>query len=345
MKKTLLYVLLLGILGAGLYIVFNKKEGFSQSDSDFKIKDTSNIGKIFLASRDGSTILLERSKDGKGWMLNKEYKALQSTVTSLLSTFYQQEGKHPVPQAIHNTIVKALAGTGVKVEVYDRSGEKIREFYVGGETKDLDGSYMLMAGSETPFVVEIPGFPGYLSSRYTTEFLDWRDRSIFMLNKEDISKVSIQYPGEALNSFVAHQNKDGKFTVEADPGISANNEVNQRRVDLFFTFFQRVFCEGYVNGSTGLAQAIDTVPKRAIIDVTTTNGETQHLDIYYMPKNRRSKNLTTDKGYVPSLYDVDKAYGILNNSKDTMMIQYQAFDKIFRNAYEFFEKDKEPAGK
>lgn len=343
MKKTLLYMLLLGILGAGLYIVFNKEEGFSKSDSNFNIKDTASIGKIFLASRDGTTILLERSKDGNGWMLNNEYKALPSTVTSLLSTFYQQEGRHPVPQAIHNTIVKALAGSGVKVEVYDRSGEKMREFYVGGETKALDGSYMLMAGSDKPFVVEIPGFPGYLSSRYTTELLDWRDRSIFLLNKEDITKVSIQYPGEGLNSFVAVKGKDGKYTVDADPGISANNEVNQRRVDLLFTFFQRIYCEGYVNGATDLAQIIDTVPKRAIIDVTTTKGETKHLDIYYMPKNRRSKNLTKEED-IPYAFDIDKAYGILNNSKDTMMIQYQAFDKIFRKAYELFEKDKVPMG-
>ena len=339
MKKTLLYVLLLGILGAALYVVFNKNEGFSQNDSDFKIKDTGSIGKIYLASRDGSSILLERTKDGSGWMVNKEYKALQSTVTSLLSTFYQQEGKHPVPQSIHNTIVTSLASNGVKVEVYDRSGKKIREFYVGGETKNLDGSYMLMAGSEKPFVVHIPGFPGYISSRYTTEFLDWRDRSIFLFKKEDISKISVQYPAEPLNSFVAHQNKDGLFTVEADPAIVANREVNQRRVDLLFTFFQNIYCEGYVNGTDNLAQVIDTVPKRAIIDLTTVKGEAHHLDIYFMPKNRRSKNLTVEEE-VPYAFDVDKGYGILNNSKDTMLIQYQAFDKIFRQAYEFYEKDR-----
>lgn len=345
MKKTLIYLLLLAVLGAGLYMVFNKEQGFSKKDSDFNIKDTANIGKIYLAAMDGKTILLERREDGTGWMVNKNDRALQSTVISLLATFHQQVGKNPVPASKHNGIVKALSVTGIKVEVYDRKGEKIREFYVGGETRDYDGSYMLMAGSETPFVVEIPGFPGYLTSRYSTEFMDWKDRAIFLLKKEDIAKVSMVYPQEPLNSFVVYQDKGEKFTANVDPAISMNNELNQRRVSLYFTFFERIYCEGFTNGTEGIKEILDTVQKRAILDVTTTKGKTEHLDIYWMPKTRRSKNLTVSDANTPDAYDPDKAYAILNNSKDTMMIQYQAFDKIFRMAYEFYEKDSEPAKK
>lgn len=345
MKKTLVYVLLLAVLGVGLYMMFDKKEGFSEKDSNFNIKDTGSIGKIYLAAMDGKTILLERREDGTGWMVNKNDRALQSTVVSLLGTFRQQVGKHPVPASKHNVIVQALSTSGVKVEVYDKKGEKMREFYVGGETRDYDGTYMLMTGSETPFVVEIPGFPGYLTTRYTTEFMDWKDRAIFMLKKEDIAKVSMQYPGEPLNSFVVYQDKNGKITGEVDPGISVNNELNQRRVELYFTFFDRVYCEGFTNGTEGIREILDTVQKRAVLDVTTTSGKTEHLDIYWMPQNRRSKNKTAPAYNIPDAYDPDKALAILNNSKDTMMIQYQAFDKIFRYAYEFYEKDQEPVKK
>lgn len=348
MKKTLVYVLLLALLGGGLYLMFNKKEGFAEKDSNFTIKDTANIGKIYLAAMNGKTILLERTKDGSGWWtVNKNDRALVSTVNSLLGTFYQQVGKHPVPVSAHNSIVKALSTTGIKVEVYDLEDKKIREFYVGGETKNYDGSYMLMAGSETPFVVEIPGFPGYLTSRYSTEFLDWKDRSIFMYKKEDISKVSMQYLQEPLNSFVVYQDKAGKITADVDPAISVNNELNQRRVGLYFTFFDRVYCEGFTNGTEGIREILDTVQKRAVLDVTTTMGETSHLDIYWMPQNKRSKNKSTSASAynIPDAYDPDRAYAVMNNSKDTMMIQYQAFDKIFRYAYEFYEKDQEPVKK
>lgn len=342
MKKTLLYVLLLGVLVAGLYIVFGKKqEGFADKDSNFSIKDTASIGKVFLVARNGDSILLERDKDG--WILNKNYRSLQSTVTSLFSTFYQQVGKHPVPEKSYNNVIKALAVNSVKVEVYDRNNNKMREFYVGGETKNFDGSYMMMAGSEVPFIVEIPGFPGYLSSRYTTEFLDWRDRSIFLIGRENISRVSVQYPAAPLNSFVVNQDKNGKITVDVNPGIAANNELNVRRAELFLTFFEKVYAEGFTSGTEGIKEVLDTISKRAIIDVTTVDGKARHLDIFWMPKNRRSKNMLRTSENIPDVYDADRGYGVINDGKDTVMVQYQAFDKIFRNAYEFYEKDREPA--
>lgn len=337
MKKTLLYVAFLGILIAGLYWVFGKQEGFSEQESNFNIRDTGSIGKIFMASMRGDTILLERSSDG--WTVNRNSRAMESPVNTLLTTLRQQVGKHPVPEKSHNMVVQALATTAIKVQVYDRQGKMLREFYVGGETKDYTGTYMLMSGAEHPFVVEIPGFQGYLTPRYGTDFLDWKDRSIFLLKKEDISRVSLQYPGEPLNSFVVNQDKAGNITVEVDPGLSANKELNKRRAELFLTFFSKVYCEGFVSEGATARQELDTVPKRAIIDVTSTDGKTRHLDIYWRPLFRRSKNLGHENPGTPVGYDADRGYGVMNNFKDTVVLQYQAFDKIFRPAWEFYEKD------
>jgi hypothetical protein len=341
MKKTLLYIVLLGVLIGGLYVVFNKKDtGFSEKESNFTIKDTGSIGKIYMVSKKGEEVLLERSADG--WMLNKKYRAMASPVNTLLTTFRTQVGKFPAPAVAHDNIVKGLAGNAIKVQVFDRSGGMIREFYVGGETKDYNGSYMLMAGAERPFAVEIPGFPGYLTPRYSTDEMDWRDRSIFLLNKERISRISLQYTDEPLNSFVVNQSKDGKITVETDPGISQNQTLNERRVELFLGFFQKVYCEGYVTGQSGLRETIDTIGKLAAIDVTTTDGQQKHLDIYWRPLDKRSKNLIRKDPNTPENYDADRGYAVLSNMPDTMSIQFQAFDKIFRKAYEFYEQDQKP---
>jgi hypothetical protein len=341
MKKTLLYLLLLLVLIAGLYLVFGRQQGFSDKEANFTIRDTGNISKIYLVDRKGQSILLEREADG--WKLNKDYKAMSSPVVTLLTTLRQQEAKAPVPQKSHNTIVTALATSAVKVEVYDREGKKIRVFYVGGETRDFDGSYMLMEGAERPYVVEIPGFPGYLSTRYSTTFLDWRDRSIFMIKKEDIKRASIQYPAEPLNSFSVNQDKNGNVTVEADPSITMNKEMNKRRVDLFLSFFDKVYSEGFVTKEDQVDAVLDTIPKRAIIDVQTHDGKNHHVDIYWRPIDRRSKNLIRKDPNTPEQFDADRGYGVINNNKDTVAIQYQAFDKIFRYAWELFEKDEKPA--
>jgi hypothetical protein len=286
----------------------------------------------------GDTILLERN--GSSWSLNKHYRAMASPVNTLLATLRTQVGVHPVPEKVHNSVVTALSGTAVKVQVYNKAGNLIREFYVGGETKDFDGSYMLMAGAERPFVVEIPGFAGYLTTRYSTAFLDWRDRSIYLLKRDDIRRVALQYPSEPLNSFVVNQDDNGKITVEADPGISGGKELNTRRVELFLNFFEKIYSEGYITDAAEAREILDTIAKRAIIDVTTKDGKTSHLDIYWRPLFRRSKNLIRKAEGIPVQYDADRGFGVLNNFKDTVIVQYQAFDKIFRNAWEFYEKDK-----
>jgi hypothetical protein len=71
MRKTLLYLLLLAVLAFGVYyfIFSNKGSDFSKSEAGFTIKDTSEIGKIFLSNPAGDNILLERTDSG--WMVNK----------------------------------------------------------------------------------------------------------------------------------------------------------------------------------------------------------------------------------------------------------------------------------
>ena len=167
-----------------------------------------------------------------------------------------------------------------------------------------------------------------------------RDRSIFLLRREDISRVSLQYPAEPLNSFVVNQDANGNITVEADPALSSGKELNKRRVELFLTFFEKIYSEGYITEGSEIRQVLDTIPKRAIIDITTQDGKTNHLDIYWRPVFRRSKNLIRKAEGIPEQFDSDRGYGVLNNFKDTVVVQYQVFDRIFRNAWEFYEEDK-----
>jgi hypothetical protein len=69
------------------------------------------------------------------------------------------------------------------------------------------------------------------------------------------------------------------------------------------------------------------------------HGQHQHVDIYWMAINKRSKNLTVSNPDIPDDYDPDRLYAVINNYQDTVMIQQWAFKDIFHKAYEFFQKD------
>jgi hypothetical protein len=320
------------------YFIFRKNDGiYTDEEAGFTIKDTAAIGRIFISVQGGESILLERQ--AKGWTLQKNYIALKSAVDGFLRLINRQSALYPVPKSMHNNVISTLAGNGIKVELDDRTGKKIRVFYVGGETPDQKGTYMLVEGASRPFVVNLPNYQGTLSAFYTSSFLDWRDRTVFNFKPEEITKVSLTYPEHDLNSFTI-SNEKGKIEVSTRPDIVKKGALNLRRSAVFLKFFDNVNCEGYLYHIKGLDSTLRTVPKHVQIDVTAINNRSQHVDIYWMPLNRRSKNANAPTEDIPdSKYDADRYFAVINNYQDTVIIQSSVFDKIFRKSYEFFEAD------
>lgn len=340
MKKTLLYIGILAVLGFGVwYFLFHEGGNvFGTREAGFTVRDTGAVGKIFLADNNGHAVTLERKADGQ-WYANG-YKAIGAQVTQILKTLNQQVPLHPVPEASHNLVVKMLAGQAIKVEVYDRQGKPMRIFYVGNEVQNFQGTYMLMDGASRPFVVGIPGYDGYLTPRYNADLVTWRDRTVFNIPAEEIAQASVQYVRQPLNSFAVLQQKE-KVTVNVHPELMAGKSLNERRAKIFLGFFKDIYAEGVVNGLPGLDSIIREMPKVGTIEVTGAHNYRQHADIYFFPLNKRSKNLDAPGEDLSSNYDADRFYAVINNNKDTVVVQQQRLNKIFRPGYEFYQVDQE----
>lgn len=339
MGKTLLYVAILGLLGFGIYyfVVRENDSPYSKEEAGFTIKDTAAIGKLFLATGDGESVTVERTPGG--WTVNKQYKAMPSTLNLLLQTLTQQVPLYPVTQSAYDNVIKTMAANGIKVEVYDREGKKMRVFYVGGVALNNSGTNMLIEGAKTPYVVHVPGFNGYLTSRYTVNLRDWRDRTVFNLPAEEVKSVSLQYEGKPVNSFEIVREGDSVM-IKADPAIAKGLDgPNTRRAKVYLKYFANVNCEGYLNGLPDNDTTIKSAPKYLSIDIKGMHNQHQHVDIYWMAINKRSKNRLTSNPDVPDDYDSDRLYAIMNDYKDTVVIQQFAFHDIFHKAFEFFQKD------
>lgn len=343
MQKTILYLAILLLLGFSVwFFLFSDKSGqlFSSSDSAFTIRDTSSIGKIFIAANDNtSTITLER-KPG-GWVLNGQYPVLASYLRQLLSTIRAQKALYPVPDNQRDAVIRGLAGGGIKTELYDLSGRKMRTFYVGGELGKFAGTVMLMEGSERPYVVQVPGFEGYLTTRYSTELNTWRDRIIFDYTPDQIAQVSIRYAQEPLNSFTLTQ-QGGKVSVTLDTALHNTKPVNEKRAKEYLGFFSRIYSEAFVSGALDLDTAISQMPEKATITIRPTGGAEQVVRFIYFPLDQHSKNLGKDITSYEDNFHSDRYFAIMNGGKDTATVQKPAFEKIFRRGYEFFVPDGVP---
>lgn len=342
MQKTFLYLAILALLGFGVwYFLFSDKSGslFRSQDANFEIHDTASIGKIFISRNDASTtIKLERKAEG--WVLNDTYPVLASTLNQLMSTLYNQKAVYPVPDVNRDGVIRSLIGGGIKTEIYDKSGRRIRCFYVGGEVRGFAGTSMLMDGSERPYVVQIPGFDGYLTTRYSVDPGMWRDRMVFDIPAEQIEKVQIRYPHEPLNSFTVIQ-KGGKLSVELDSSLKFQSAMNERRVRSFLGFFTKIYSEGYASGMIDLDTIVKQMPEKGSIEVWGAKGYHQFVRLIYFPIDQRSKQANDAVPSMDNNFHTDRFFAILNNGADTATIQTQTLEKILRRGYEFYTPDME----
>lgn len=339
MGKTLVYLVLFAFLGFGVYYFFFKESDnlYLGKDANFTFKDTSVIGKIFLVDNDGKSILLERGKNNR-WTLNKTFPAMPMQVVNILTCLKMQTALKPVSEKEHDRVIKLLAGLSTKIEVYDLKGNKMRSFYVAGQGSNYHGSYMIIENAQQPYLVEIPGFDGYLTPRYTTEFNDWRSRTQIELPADSIASVSVQYPQEPLNSF-SIKNLKGSAEVSVDAAVK--NKLPYfipKRAIAYLDFFKLVNAESYLNGMEGLDTLIANAPLRCKMDITKTNGQTIDLDLYWISTDdaeyhqNQKKELPED-----SPGTVDRMYAVNHTTKDTLLIQMRSFEKLLRLSTDFYQ--------
>ena len=206
---TALLVVIAGVLiWNNRYISTNRGE-----ESNFQVWDTASVTKIYLADRKERESLLER--EPQGWVLNGTYRAHPKQVQYLLTTLYKIRIKMPVSKASHDNIVKQLASQSTKVEIYQNvprinlfnkvklfyHEKRTKVFYVGDATMDSSGTFMLKEGADKAYIVYIPSFRGFITTRFTANPDDWRDHTVFHENMADIQSVAIEFNEDPEGSF------------------------------------------------------------------------------------------------------------------------------------------------
>jgi hypothetical protein len=333
-KILLIVVVLLIALSLGL-VLTDKNTTLWGKESNFAVKDTANIVRVYMVNKNNQSILLDR-KD-HGWRLNDSLKAHHENIQMLLNTLKNLEVKYPVPQKAYNTIVKVMAGNTIKVEVYQNDyhikiGQihllpyvnKARVFYVGGATQNNLGTYMIMEGAKRPYVVTIPGFRGFVAARFTVDYKDWMSHAIFRIPYNNIAEVSVETPATPERSMRIRKLDKG-YEIEALQSRHILERYDTVALYTFLDAFKNVNFESLMDEIP--QKKMDSIlasPKVHILKITETNGKKHLLTTYRM----RTRYETTEKYGYEADYDLDRLYAWYNNQ--LLMIQYFTFDKITR---------------
>ena len=321
------------------YISTNRGE-----DSDFQVWDTASVTKIYLADRKNRESLLER--EPQGWVLNGTYKAHPKQVQYLLTTLYKIRIKMPVSKASHDNIVKQLASQSTKVEIYQNvprinlfnkiklfyHEKRTKVFYVGDATMDSSGTFMLKEGADKAYIVYIPSFRGFITTRFTANPDDWRDHTVFHENMADIQLVEIDFNEDPEGSFRIDNMGKHQYKLTR---LCDNKELpyDTLKVINFMSSFNDLRFEALFTNSME-QERIDSItgsPYVHYVVVTDKDGNTQDMKTF----RKLVLNGVTDFGGDYGDEDHDRMYALIEGGKDFVLIQNYVFDKILHDVRYF----------
>ena len=278
---------------------------------DFNLSETENIDKIIMSDKAGNIITLEKEKEE--WIINSKYPVWKRQIEYTLNVMKDIRIKSSVSEQKTNLVEEIIATTGVKVEIFEGE-EKIKSYYIGGNTSDHQGTYMIMENAENAYVMHIPDrHPGILNPKYGIEGIYvnenvWREPIIINIIPKEISEVKV----------IDFINQEQSFTINIKNKTLAdfrNNEIliDNRKYNEFASFFSNLQCGIY---KSELNPEDFTLSKKIYI---TNNNQTDSLIVYDITEIQK-----TQKKYDST---VENLYAKWNNS-EMVIIQKNIFNKV-----------------
>jgi hypothetical protein len=342
MKKNSSLVLigiLLALCALAIYIYKSKSTRTTTGDDgrNFSYKDTAAITKIFMADREGHKATIERGKTN--WVVNGKYNCRSEAVLNLMELIKNVEVKMPVSAAERNSVIKFMSANAFKVEIY-AGDELVKQFYMGHETDDSEGSYMLLSDPDTgenykdPFVCFIPGFKGYLMPRIIVDENEWRDRIVLNFTPPQIREIKVQHLDSAPDSgFTISLANASTFKLKNYKGDEINfDEVKMKQ---YLAYFQNISYEVLITGKNKKLQ--DSLLRQkpfCVIRIALVNAEIKEYKFY-----RKQVEGTPDPEHgVIYDFDPDHLYLLFDNQQQWALIQYFVFGKLLVTPEYFLEK-------
>lgn len=289
MNRRVLLLLVLIVLGA-LAWWLNKERGTTTLAgplSDFMVADTAKVDRIFIAEHSGKSVDLRRQADGT-WTANGIYTAKQTYVDLLLKTFLRIEVRSPVPKSGEDNVLRVMSAASKKVEIYTGGKKPEKIWIVGHGTKDHFGTYMLLekpgvGRSNVPFVTNMSGFTGTLSSRFHANMDDWRSSEVFRFaDMYDIASLEVERPDAPRTNYrIEHLGNETVRLLDHQGQAIPFDTVLVRGSLLIF---QKLNYEYVDRNPTKLERdSILALPPNHVLRLTRRDGTSEVAKFWYMP--------------------------------------------------------------
>lgn len=317
----------------------------STIEQNYHIEEPKSITKVIIDDKDGNHLELIKETDSI-WKANNSPANIK-VVDMLLSTLKDMRIREPIAQAARNNIVKQLAASGKTVKIYQddysinlgfiklfKKEKLTKTIYVGSETQDNMGTYMMLKGEESPCIIYIPRLKGYLSTRFSALEDFWKSHAVFKYNKGEIASLKVEIPNQKNESFTLTKKGEGfDFTLlESGQKLQAFDTL---KVKALLSSCFEVNYESVAKNISKLEQ--DTIFGKApafVVTIKDSKGKENTLKTYSKLHDPTSIGENDDDFY--RIFDVNRCYALHSQNKDTLIMQFFTLDNLLKPASYYF---------
>lgn len=325
-RWILLLVLIVLVLLAWMLHRRSTSTTLSGPLSDFAIGDTSKVDRIFIADQAGASVDLRRTANG--WTVNG-MNAKQHDIDMLLRTFNRIEVRSPVPKSMEPIVLRTMAASSKRVEIYEGDRKPSKIWIVGHGTKDHFGTYMILekpeeGRSNVPFIMGLSGFTGILGPRFHTSVDDWRSSVIFQFTDlYDIQEIEVEHPQVPRGSYRIENLGQGKVRMTDLDGEPLPLDSTLARGT--FLPFQQLNYEYIVRDMQQEKKdsLLNSSPNH-IVRLTTRDGNKREVKFWYMPNQGEVSQWDPQ-----NLHDPMRMHALVQDSL-LVVVQRHMFDRILQ---------------
>ncbi len=324
-KRAWLYAILIAVSGTLVtWLFLLENEGTTRPQLyDFTVEDTASVDRITIRDKRPMETVLTRTRDG--WRVNGGYLARPDAIEILLETLKRQEMRSFAPEKAKKRVLNMMSTRGTEV-IVEAEGEVVKHFYVGGNAPDLLGTYMMIRGSDGPYQVHIPGFNGFLNTRYFADPNMWRNRTLVSIDAENIERISLEYHHDPEAGYAIRQSPVGTVHVTSWPA-GEKLVFDTAAVLGYLQEFRQTYFEGLITPRDRIWDKKDSILTSQPVFTLRVDGKDDRdtkLVAYY--KSVLSRTTNTNE---PLQYDQDRYYALLNG-EDFILIQNYGMRKMLR---------------
>jgi len=351
MKKNTIAIIIVAALVAiaGMLIWNNRYLTTIRGEAaDFTVYDTASITKLFFADKRDHQVLLQRTE--KGWVVDNQYQASQRLVNDMLYTLNRLRIRMPVSLKKSDNVITRMAAYNTKVEIYQivprinlfnrvklfYHEARTKVFYIGDDTQDNNGTFVLKEGADKAYIVHLHGFRGFISSRFSANPMDWRDHIVFNSKMADIQSVKLEIGNKPAESFEIIENGRYQYKMQ---DLSGNNiEYDTLKVLNLMSSFTDVRFEAFLTDvDQHRRDSVLNSPFQQRLTVTTKDGNSRtvttfrllaNADMYDYDNTEIDENPEIEK----MVTDPDHQYALLSEGNEFVLIQQFVFGKLLKPA-------------